>query len=97
MPRLLAPSISRTSSERLEAISAQEEQLLQGRGVGPFSQLSALARRRATVVLPTPLKPEKRYAWWMRFCATAFWRVVTIGAWPTTSSNVWGRYLRART
>src|SRR2546425_692898 len=33
----------------------------------------------------------------MRLLVTAFRRVVTIGVWPTTSSNVCGRYLRART
>ncbi len=60
MPRLLAPSISSTSMLRLWAISAHEAQALHGTGVGPWAQFSDLARRRATVVLPTPRGPENR-------------------------------------
>ena len=43
-----------------EAISWHEGQTLQGVIVGPFSQLSPLARIRAVVVLPTPRGPENR-------------------------------------
>ena len=59
MPRLEAASISSTSSELPAAISRQESQLLSGSAVGPFAQLSALARMRAVVVFPTPRTPEK--------------------------------------
>ena len=38
----------------------QKSHSLQGVGVGPCSQLRALARIRAAVVLPTPRMPEKR-------------------------------------
>ena len=60
MPRLLAPSISRTSIERVSAISRQDGQALQGTGAGPLAQLSDFAMSRATVVLPTPRNPENR-------------------------------------
>jgi hypothetical protein len=43
-----------------EAISWHEGQTLHGVIVGPFSQLSPLARIRAVVVLPTPRGPENR-------------------------------------
>ena len=51
-----------TSSELPAAISRQESHSLQGSAVGPFAQLSALARMRAVVVFPTPRAPEKMYA-----------------------------------
>jgi len=59
MPRLEAPSISKTSTERSSLIARQYSHLLQGVGVGPCWQLRALAKMRAAVVLPTPLMPEK--------------------------------------
>ena len=40
-----------------------ELQVLSGVGVGPCAQLSALARMRASEVLPVPRGPAKRYAW----------------------------------
>ena len=43
-----------------EAISRQESHSPQGVTVGPWTQLSALARMRAVVVLPTPRAPENR-------------------------------------
>ena len=52
-----APSISSTSKAMPSAISRQVEQALHGSGAGPRSQLSALARMRAVVVLPTPRGP----------------------------------------
>ena len=58
MPVLEAPSISWTSVP--EPTSAHEGQVRHGVGVGPFSQLSARARIRAKVVLPTPRVPENR-------------------------------------
>src|SRR5437773_2347645 len=57
-----APSISRTSKAEPSPISLQFEQALHGSGVGPRSQLSALASSRAVVVLPTPRGPVKRKA-----------------------------------
>jgi hypothetical protein len=59
MPRLLAASISITSSELPEVTSRQKRHSLHGCGVGPFSQFSAFARMRAVVVFPTPRWPEK--------------------------------------
>jgi DNA-binding protein YbaB len=47
------------------AISLHAGHFWQGVGVGPFAQLSALARMRALVVLPTPRTPVNRNA-----CAT---------------------------
>jgi hypothetical protein len=58
--------------------------------------LIAAARRRAVVVLPTPLGPENRYAWASRSDETAFVRARTISSCPTTSANVRGRHFRAR-
>ena len=77
-------------------ISWQTWQTLQGGG-GAGTQFKALARMRATEVLPTPRGPEKRKAWATRPCAMAFWQRLVMGSWPTTSSNVWGRHFRART
>ncbi len=59
---LLAPSISMTSLQLPLVISTQSSHLPQGLGVGPCSQLRALARSLADEVLPTPLGPQKRYA-----------------------------------
>ena len=43
-------------------IATQVSHLLHGFGVGPFSQLRALARMRAVDVFPVPREPLKRYA-----------------------------------
>src|SRR5213594_1875662 len=72
-----AQSISMTSTEVPWAISAQAGQVLQGVPVGPFSQLSALARMRATVVLPTPRVPENKNACAIRLVEIAFTNVWT--------------------
>jgi len=62
-----AASNSRTSIERLSAISMHEthasaSEVSQGTGLGwsDFRQLRALASKRAVVVLPTPRAPLKR-------------------------------------
>ena len=61
MPRLLAPSISITSISSPEADRAgRHRSRCKASGVGPFSQLSALARMRAAEVLPTPRAPVNR-------------------------------------
>jgi len=62
IPRWEAASISTTSSEVPSAIARQAWQVLSGVGVGPCSQFSALARIRASDVLPVPRGPAKRYA-----------------------------------
>ena len=94
IPRWLAASISITSSEVPAAIVRQELQVPSGVFVGPSTQFMALARMRASEVLPVPRGPAKRYAW--RTCprSIAFSSVRTTASWPTTSPNVWGRYLR---
>ncbi len=77
MPRLDAPSISWTSMEMPSVISLQFAQPLQGISEGPFSQLRALARIRATEVFPTPRGPLKMKAWATRPRRIALRRVVT--------------------
>ena len=64
---------------------------------GPFAQLSALARIRAVVVLPTPRAPEKMYACATRPDCTAFASVRVTCDCPTTSAKVCGRHFRAIT
>jgi hypothetical protein len=56
---------------------------------------------RAVLVLPVPLTPAKRKAWWpiapdtfALFSALA--KAFTLASWPTRSASVRGRYLRAR-
>src|SRR5438046_413086 len=97
MPRFEAASISITSSEVPAAISLHESHSPQGFGVGPFTQFNAFARILAAVVFPTPRAPEKIYACATRSCLIAFFRVSVTCCWPTRSSNVWGRHLRAMT
>ena len=65
-PVWVAASSSMTSMSRPSAISTQASQVPQGSAVGPCSQLSARARMRAVVVLPTPRAPEKMNDWAMR-------------------------------
>ena len=48
--------------ERASLISLQRAHSLQGVGVGPRSQLRALARMRAALVLPTPRTPGEQVA-----------------------------------
>ena len=69
------------------------------RGAGAVGHLviEARARMRAVVVLPTPRTPVSIQACGMRPVSNAFDRVRTIASWPIRSSNVRGRYLRART
>src|ERR1700732_324806 len=63
---------------------------------GP-TQLSARARMRAVVVLPTPRTPVRMKACAIRPVAIAFDRVRTIASCPISSAKVEGQYLRART
>ena len=94
---LVAASISITSMSRPWAISTQAWHSPQGSAVGPCSQLSPRARMRAVVVLPTPRGPEKTNDWATRPAAIALRSVCVTPRWPITSSNRWGRHLRART
>ena len=65
MPRLVAASISITSTALPWRISMQESQTPQGSGVGRLSRadfgaaVQRLATMRAMVVLPMPRWPEK--------------------------------------
>jgi hypothetical protein len=91
-----------TSTCRSSAIARQFSHTPHGVMVGPPApsgpvQFSPLATIRAVVVLPTPRTPVSTKAWWMRFCAKALRRVRTRVSWPTKSSKVCGRYLRAST
>ncbi|AKF85419.1 hypothetical protein MFUL124B02_12000 [Myxococcus fulvus 124B02] len=96
-PLLEAPSISATSTLVPAAISVHARHSPQGVAVGPFSQLRALASRRAAVVLPTPRGPQNRYACATRSILMAFAMVRTTCSCPVMSSNFCGRHLRART
>ena len=62
---------------------------------GPM-QLRAFAKMRAQVVLAVPRVPQNRYPEAMRPSPMAFFSVRVMWSCPTTSSNVWGRYLRYR-
>ena len=57
---LEAPSISTTSGWMPWVIFRQEPHSLQGSAQGACSQLSALEKMRAMVVLPTPRVPQSR-------------------------------------
>jgi hypothetical protein len=87
MPRLLAASISIRSVADDSEIAMQLPQRLQGSPSSGASQLTALARIRAVLVLPVPRMPVKRYAWVRRPETRAFFSVRTVAAWPTRSSN----------
>ena len=74
------------------AIAVHAWQVPSGFGVGPWAQLSALARMRASDVLPVPRGPAKRYAWRTLSASIALRSVRTTASWPTTSSKSCGRY-----
>src|SRR5262245_49313584 len=92
-----AASISSTSRARPSLISVHAVHLLHGFAVGPVAQLSPLARMRATVVFPVPRTPAKTYAWAIRPPSSAFLSVLATCGWPTSSSSVRGRHVRAST
>ena len=94
---LVAASTSSMSTKRPESISVQARHLPQGREETPVSQLIDLARMRASVVLPTPRVPVKRYAWCRRPVSSALASAVTTCGCPTSWSNALGRHLRAST
>jgi hypothetical protein len=82
---------------RPSAISTHASQTPHGSGVGPFTQLSARARIRADVVLPTPRGPANTNACASRPLASALRSVRVTACCPTTSSNFCGRHFRAMT
>ena len=94
---LVAASTSSMSTKRPESISVHARHFPQGRDETPVSQLIDLARMRASVVLPTPRVPVKRYAWCRRPVSSALASAVTTCGCPTIWSNALGRHLRART
>ena len=62
-----------------------------------LDKLISLAKILAHVVLPTPLGPQKRKDWANWFDLIAFFKVDVTEDWPTTPSNVVGRYFLADT
>src|SRR3982074_246520 len=60
-----------------------------------FSQLSAIASTRASVVFPTPRGPHRRYPCATLPLAMAPRNVLETCDWTATSAKVFGRYLRA--
>src|SRR5919206_5188203 len=89
-----AASISITSSDVAFAIETHDSQTPHGSSVGPFAQFSDAARIFAIDVFPVPRDPTNRYAWWTFPCSIALRSVRTTWSWPTTSSNVRGRWRR---
>jgi len=66
----------------------QASQRLQGSPFWGFSQLTALERILAQVVLPVPLVPQKRYAWERWLAADWFLSVRVTWLWPITSAKI---------
>src|SRR3954467_9100796 len=96
-PRFDAASISTTSrlDEPLQ-IRWHETQCPHGSPSPPlFSQLSAIASTRASVVFPTPRGPHSRYPCATLPLAMAPRSVFETCDWTATSAKLFGRYLRA--
>jgi hypothetical protein len=75
-----------------------DSQLLQASVVSLINwQFIVFANILAHVVFPTPLGPQNKKACAKWFCFIAFLSVLVICAWPTTVSNVAGRYFLAET
>src|SRR3954464_1982219 len=91
---LEAASISMTSSDVAVAIVRHDSHCPHGVIVGPSTQFSDAAGVLAIEVLPVPREPTNRYAWWTLPCSIALRSVRTTWSWPTTSSNVRGRWRR---
>ena len=95
IPRFDAASISMTSNVAPSRMATHDGQASHGSAFAPrFVQLSALARIRASEVLPVPRGPVNRIAWATRPVATALRSVETTASWPTISENVWARQRR---
>src|SRR5512133_1039421 len=97
MPRLLAASISITSTVPPALISLQLAHSPHGVAVGPCTHFRQRPMMRAMVVLPVPRCPEKMYPCATRCCAMAFSRVFLTCSWLTTSAKDCGRYFLAIT
>ena len=87
------PSRSRRATSP-SAIERHDSHSPHGVTVGPSTQFSDAARIFAIEVLPVPREPTNRYAWWTLPCSIALRSVRTTWSWPTTSSNVRGRWRR---
>src|SRR5690348_9075598 len=96
IPRLLAASISSTSSAVPARIARQFSHVLSGVAVGPFTQLMQRARILAAEVLPEPRGPENKYAWASLPLSSALDSVRTTASWPTRSAKLLGRQVRYR-
>ncbi len=96
-PRFEAASISTTSSAVCPPqILAQLSHSPQGSPESPRAeQLRDIASIRASVVLPTPRGPQKRYACPTRPSVTARRSVSETCSWAATSANRRGRYFLA--
>src|SRR3989454_237335 len=94
MPRFDAASISTRSIARPSRIDAHDGQLSHGSPSWRFVQLTALARMRASEVLPVPRGPTNRIACATRLVRTALRSVSTTASWPTTWANVCARQRR---
>ena len=95
MPRFDAASISTRSRARPSRIAVHGSQASHGSALAPrFRQLSALARIRASDVLPVPRGPVNRIACDTRPVSTALRSVETTASCPTISENVWARQRR---
>ena len=95
MPRFDAASISMTSSAEPSRIETHASHVSQGSALGPrFVQLIALARIRASDVLPVPRGPVNRSACATLPVATALRSVATTASCPTISLKVWARQRR---
>ena len=77
-------------------IATQDAQRSQASPSWRFVQLTALARIRASEVLPVPRGPTNRIAWRPRSVRTALRSVSTTASWPTISLKVWARQRRYR-
>ena len=95
-PLLEAASSSSTSRKLPFSMPTQEGHWQQGSPSTGCSQLTALAKILAQVVLPVPRVPVKRYAWEVRPSATCLRSVWVMWDWPMTSENILGRHLRYR-
>ena len=95
MPRLDAASISTRSRARPSRMATHEWHTSHGSALAwRFSQLIALARIRASEVLPVPRGPVNRIACATWPVATALRSVATTASCPTISENVWARQRR---
>ena len=97
MPRLLAASISMRSSARDSLMARQRSQALSGSPLAGDTQLTALARTRAVLVLPVPRGPQNRKACASRPPFTALRSVFVTVSCPTTSDRARGRHFLYRT